>query len=129
MKKRMIIALLVILLALLSGCTAVEEALGKIGDDIEASRLESAGSSDKSGMDWAFVPVLRESATKMFTEAFPEYPVTDASVACKDERRVIVTLTYMKDGVAGKYGFDYELQEDGTYKLARYGDGVDSSSL
>ena len=87
MKKRMIICLLAILLALLSGCTAVEEALGKIGDDIEASRLESAGSGDKSGMDWAFVPVLRESATNMFTEAFPEYPVTDASVACKDERR------------------------------------------
>ena len=129
MKKRMIICLLAILLALLSGCTAVEEALGKIGDDIEASRLESAGSDDKSGMDWAFVPVLRESATKMFSEAFPQYPVTDASVACKDERRVIVTLTYTKDGISGKYGFDYKLGEDGTYTLDRYGDGVSAGDL
>jgi len=116
-------------LALLCGCTAVDEALGRIGDDIKAAQLESAGTSDKSGLDWAFVPVLRESATKMFTEAFPEYPVTDASVACKDERRVIVTLTYTKDGVSGKYGFDYELKDDGTYELARYGDGVDSGDL
>ena len=55
--------------------------------------------------------------------------MTDASVACKDERRVIVTLTYMRDGVAGKYGFDYKLGEDGVYMLDRYGDGVSSGDL
>ena len=129
MKKLILILMMLIAISLLSGCTAVDQALGKIGDDIEASRLESTGTSDKSGLDWSFVPVLRERATAMFTEAFPEYPVTDASVACKDERRVIVTLTYMKDGVAGKYGFDYKLGEDGEYTLDRYGDGVDSGNL
>ena len=129
MKKLILILMMLIAISLLSGCTAVDQALGKIGDDIEASRLESAGEKDESGLDWSFVPVLRERATAMFTEAFPEYPVTDASVACKDERRVIVTLTYMKDGVAGKYGFDYKLGEDGEYTLDRYGDGVDSGNL
>ena len=129
MKKIVCIGLLAILLALLSGCTAVNQALTKIGNDIEAAQVKSAGTSDRSGLDWAFVPVLREKATKMFSEAFPQYPVTDASVACKDERRVIVTLTYMKDGVAGKYGFDYKLGEDGEYALDRYGDGVSAGDL
>ena len=129
MKKIVCIGLLAILLALLSGCTAVDQALTKIGNDIEAAQVKSAGTSDRSGLDWAFVPVLREKATKMFSEAFPQYPVTDASVACKDERRVIVTLTYMKDGVAGKYGFDYKLGEDGEYALDRYGDGVSAGDL
>lgn len=129
MKKIFLLMLMLIAISVMTGCTAVDEALGKIGEDIEASRLESAGESDRSGMDWSFVPVLREEATKTFTEAFPDYPVTDASVACKDERRVIVTLTYMRDGVAGKYGFDYKLGEDGVYMLDRYGDGVSSGDL
>lgn len=129
MKKLFLLMLMLIAISVMTGCTAVDEALGKIGEDIEASRLESAGESDRSGMDWSFVPVLREEATKTFTEAFPDYPVTDASVACKDERRVIVTLTYMRDGVAGKYGFDYKLGEDGVYMLDRYGDGVSSGDL
>ena len=98
-------------------------------NDFEASRIESAGEKDKSGLDWSFVPVLRERATAMFTEAFPDYPVTDASVACKDARRVIVTLTYMRDGIAGKYGFDYKLGENGEYELDRYGDGVSAGDL
>lgn len=129
MKRVFLLVLMLVAISVLSGCTAVDEALGKLGDDIEAAQLESAGSSDSSGLNWAFVPLLREEATKTFTDAFPDYPVTDASVACKDERRVIVTLTYMRDGVAGKYGFDYKLGEDGTYTLDRYGDGVDSSDL
>lgn len=128
-KKWMLVGYMLVAIAVLSGCSAVDEALGKIGDDIEAAHLESAGTSDSSGLDWSFVPVLREDATKMFTEAFPDYPVTDASVACKDEKRVIVTLTYMRDGVSGKYGFDYKLGADGTYTLDRYGDGVDSDDL
>ncbi|MBR2941999.1 MAG: hypothetical protein IKB82_01245 [Clostridia bacterium] len=129
MKRIMGLLTLAALLVLLTGCTAVDQALSKIGSDIEAAQVKSAGTSDKSGLDWAFVPVLRERAKAMFTEAFPEYPVTDASVACKDERRVIVTLTYTKDGVSGKYGFDYKLGEDGEYALDRYGDGVDSGDL
>ena len=129
MKKILFLMLMLIAISVLTGCTAVDQALSKIGNDIEASRIESAGEKDRSGLDWSFVPVLREKATAMFTEAFPDYPVTDASVACKDERRVIVTLTYMKDGVAGKYGFDYKLGSDGEYALDRYGDGVDSGDL
>ena len=129
MKKIIYVCLMAVLLALLSGCTAVDQALTRIGNDIEAAQVKSAGESDRSGLDWAFVPVLRERATAMFTEAFPEYPVTESSVACKDERRVIVTLTYMKDGIAGKYGFDYRLGEDGEYALDRYGDGVSSGDL
>ena len=129
LKRLLLIGYMLAAICMLSGCSAVDEALGKIGDDIEAAQIESAGSSDTSGMDWAFVPVLRERATAMFTEAFPDYPVTDASVACRDERRVIVTLTYMRDGVAGKYGLDDKLSENGEYTPDRYGDGVDSSDL
>ena len=129
MKKLLLILMMLIAVSLLSGCESVNMALKQIGDDIEAAQIESAGTSDKSGLDWGFVPVLRERATAMFAEAFPDYPVTDASVACKDERRVIVTLTYMKDGVAGKYGFDYKLGADGEYTLDRYGDGVSDSDL
>ena len=129
MKKILLLMLMLIAISVMTGCTAVDQALNKLGNDIEASRVQSAGEKDRSGLDWSFVPVLREKATAMFTEAFPDYPVTDASVACKDERRVIVTLTYMKDGVAGKYGFDYVLGEDGEYTLDRYGDGVDSGDL
>ena len=129
MKRWIVMLMLAALLALLSGCEAVDQALAKIGDDIEAAQVKSAGSADKSGLDWSFVPVLRENATNMFTQAFPDYPVTDASVACKTAERVIVTLTYMRDGVAGKYGFDYRLGEDGSYTLDRYGDGVDSGDL
>ena len=129
MKKILLLMLMLIAISVMTGCTAVDQALDKIGQDIEASRVESAGEKDRSGLDWSFVPVLREKATAMFTEAFPDYPVTDASVACKDERRVIVTLTYMKDGVAGKYGFDYKLGKNGEYELDRYGDGVSSGDL
>lgn len=129
MKKILLLMLMLIAISVLTGCTAVDQALSKIGNDIEASRLESAGEKDRSGLDWSFVPVLRERATAMFTEAFPDYPVTDASVACKDARRVIVTLTYMRDGIAGKYGFDYKLGENGEYELDRYGDGVSSGDL
>lgn len=129
MKKILLLMLMLIAISVLTGCTAVDQALSKIGNDIEASRIESAGEKDRSGLDWSFVPVLRERATAMFTEAFPDYPVTDASVACKDARRVIVTLTYMRDGIAGKYGFDYKLGENGEYELDRYGDGVSSGDL
>ena len=128
MKRVLLIIILAAALAL-TGCTAVDQALHRVGEDIEAAQLKSAGERDQSGMDWSFVPLLRERATAMFTEAFPDYPVTDASVACKDERRVIVTLTYMRDGVAGKYGFDFRRAEDGTYTLERYGDGVNSDDL
>ena len=129
MKKILLLMLMLIAISVLTGCTAVDQALSKIGNDIEASRIESAGEKDRSDLDWSFVPVLRERATAMFTEAFPDYPVTDASVACKDARRVIVTLTYMRDGIAGKYGFDYKLGENGEYELDRYGDGVSSGDL
>ena len=129
LKRLLLIGYMMVARLMMTGCTAVDEALGRIGDDIEAAQMKEAGPRDQSGLDWGFVPVLRERATAMFAEAFPDYPVTDTSVACKDERRVIVTLTYMRDGVAGKYGFDYKLGEDGAYILDRYGDGVSSGDL
>lgn len=129
LKKILLIGYMLVAICVLSGCDAVTQALDKIGNDIEAAQVKSPGESDRSGLDWGFVPVLRERATAMFSEAFPDYPVTESSVACKTEKRVIVTLTYMRDGVAGKYGFDYVLGEDGEYTLDRYGDGVDSGDL
>ena len=130
MKRMMLAALLAALLCLLCGCTAVDEALGRIGADIEASSLTEATASTAQG-DWGFVVTLRERATAMFTEAFPDAAVIDAAVATKNSegRRVIVTLTYQHEGKTGKYGFDYEKDETGAYVLKRYGGGVSSADL
>ena len=130
MKRWMLAALLAVMMVCLSGCSAVDEALERIGDDIEASKLGQASASTAQG-DWSFVVTLRERATTMFTEAFPEATVSDAAVATRsvEGERVIVTLTYQLDGKTGKYGFDYEKDETGEYVLKRYGGGVDSSDL
>ena len=131
MKKILLIVMMLMAISLLTGCTAVDQALNKIGQDIEASSVKSAGETDRSGLDWSFVPVLRERATAMFLEGVPEAEVTDSSVAVKssDMSRVVVTLTYKRNGVTGKYGFDYEKNADGEFELVRYGDGVDSGDL
>ena len=117
-------------LALLSGCGAVDEALGKIGDDIEARALDTPQSTDKS-MDWSFVPVVREMATETFMAGFPEATIVESSVASKNgaSDRVIVTLTYQMGDKKGEYGFDYEKNDQGEYELKRYGDGVNSDDL
>lgn len=130
MKRMMLAALLCALLVTMTGCQAAEQALGKLGDDIEAKRLDTPETTDPN-IDWSYVPVVREMATKLFTEGFPSAKVTESSVATKngDNRRVIVTLTYEMDGKTGTYGFDYSRNEQGEYVLDRYGDGVNSDDL
>lgn len=130
MKKGILAALLCALLLTMTGCNAVDEALGRLGEDIKASRLDTPEKTD-SGIDWSYVPVVREMAVTMFTEAFPNATVTETSVASKngDGKRVIVTLTYQMDNRNGTYGFDYTKNEQGEYELTRYGDGVNSDDL
>ena len=130
MKKAILAALMCALLLTMTGCNAVDEALGRLGDDIKASRLDTPEKTD-SGIDWSYVPVVREMAVTMFTEAFPNATVTETSVASKngDGKRVIVTLTYQMDNRNGIYGFDYTKNEQGEYELTRYGDGVNSDDL
>ena len=130
MKKGILAALLCALLLTMTGCNAVDEALGRLGDDIKASKLDTPQKTDSS-IDWSYVPVVREMAVAMFTEAFPNATVTETSVASKngDGKRVIVTLTYQMDNRNGTYGFDYTKNEQGEYALTRYGDGVSSDDL
>jgi len=131
MKKILLVCMLLAAVLTLSGCQSVQLALGKIGDDIEATYIKEAKPGSGDGIDWSFVPVLRERATNMFLEGVPDAEVTDSSVAVKsgDTSRVVVTLTYKRGGVTGKYGFDYEMNEQGEFELVRYGDGVDSGDL
>lgn len=130
MKKAILAALLCALLLTMTGCRAVDEALGKLGDDMKAAKLDTPETTG-SDIDWSYVPVVRDMAVKTFTEAFPSAEVTETSVASKngDGKRVIVTLTYRMDGKTGTYGFDYTRGEQGEYELTRYGDGVDSDDL
>ena len=130
MKKGILAALLCALLLTMTGCNAVDEALGRLGDDIKASKLDTPQKTDSS-IDWSYVPVVREMAVAMFTEVFPNATVTETSVASKngDGKRVIVTLTYQMDNRNGTYGFDYTKNEQGEYELTRYGDGVSSDDL
>ena len=82
-------------------------------------------------IDWSFVPVVREKAVSLFTEAFPDATVKETGVACKNTKadRVIVTISYELNGKNGDYGFDYEKDENGEYVLKRYGGGVSSDDL
>jgi len=130
MKKMMLALLLILLLALLSGCASMEQALSKIGDDIEASQLDTPKAADTS-VDWSFVPVVRDMATKMFTEGVPDATIRDTRVASKSGQgdRVIVIVEYTKDGKNGSYGFDYEKNDAGEYELKRLGEGVRSDDL
>ena len=108
--KKMILALtLVLVLLMLSGCSSMEQALAKIGDDIEASQLDTPKAADTS-VDWSFVPVVRDMATKMFTEGVPDATIRDTRVASKSGQgdRVIVVVEYTKDGKNGSFGFVYE---------------------
>ena len=129
--KRIVLALtLVLALLMLSGCSSMEQALAKIGDDIEASQLDAPKTADTS-VDWSFVPVVRDLATKMFTEGVPDATIRDTRVASKSGQgdRVIVIVEYTKDGKNGSYGFDYEKNDAGEYELKRLGEGVRSDDL
>ena len=130
MKKILFAALMIAALFCLSGCTAVDEALDKIGDDIEASQMSESSAAAAQG-DWGFVVTLRERAAALFTESFPDAKVLDAAVATKSNigERVIVTLTYEYEGKKNEYGFDYEKNDAGEYELKRYGQGVNSDDL
>lgn len=130
MKRIALVCALALCLLLLCGCSSVEEALGKIGEDIEAAQLDTPQTSG-GDFDWSFVPVVRDMATQTFLAGFPDAEVTESSVASKNgaSDRVIVTLTYKMGDKTGEYGFDYEKNDQGEYELKRYGDGVNSDDL
>lgn len=131
MKKGLLAGMLILCLVLMSGCDAVEDALGKLGEDMQSAHLSTPQSGSADGRDWSFVPVVREMAVETFTKGFPEAVVKETSVASKNgvDTRVIVTLTYEMNDRTGTYGFDYEKTAEGGYQLTRYGDGVSSDDL
>mgnify|MGYP003319052219 CR=1 FL=1 len=126
MKKIALLMMLAAMLLVMTGCTSMEQALGKIGDDIEARQLDTPQS-----VDWSFVPVVRDMATKMFTEGVPGATITNTRVASKDNKgeRAIVIIEYALDGKTGSYGFDYEKDANGAYELKRFGEGVRTDDL
>ena len=130
MKKMVLLLLMGLLLLVLTGCTSMEQALSRIGDDIEASQLDTPQAADTS-VDWSFVPVVRDMATKMFTEGVPGAEITNTRVGSKDNKgeRAIVVIEYKLDGKTGSYGFDYEKDANGVYELKRFGDGVRTDDL
>ena len=99
MKKIVLLMMLVLMLLVLSGCASMEQALSKIGDDIEARQLDTPQTVDTS-VDWSFVPVVRDMATKMFTEGVPGAEITNTRVGSKDNKgeRAIVVVEYKLDG-------------------------------
>jgi len=130
MKKITLLLMLAAMLLVMTGYTSMEQALGKIGDDIEARQLEAPKTADTS-VDWSFVPVVRELASTMFTEGVPGATITNTRVASKDNKgeRTIVIIEYELDGKTGSYGFDYEKDENGEYELKRLGEGVRTDDL
>ena len=131
MKRMMLAALLAAALLMLSGCQSATQALAKIGDDIEASQLKTPKDNSASAMDWSFVPVVREMATKMFEEGVPDAKIIDTRVASKSNtgERAIVVIEYERAGKRGTYGFDYEKNAQGEYELKRLGEGVRTDDL
>ena len=131
MKKWILAALLVSALFVMSGCQSATQALQKIGDDIEAAQLKTPTDNSASALDWSFVPVVRDMATKMFTEGVPDAKIIDTRVASKSNRgeRAIVVIEFERAGKRGSYGFDYEKNADGEYELKRMGEGVRTDNL
>lgn len=133
MKRMACAAMLAAALLALGGCTAVEDALKKVGEDIQGAQGKQVETPQNNGgdIDWGFVPIVRDMATQTFLAGFPDAKIVDTSVASKNgaSDRVIVTISYDLDGKTGDYGFDYEKNEQGEYELKRYGDGVSSDDL
>ena len=131
MKKWILAALLVSALFVMSGCQSATQALQKIGDDIEAAQLKTPTDNSASALDWSFVPVVRDMATKMFTEGVPDAKIIDTRVASKSNRgeRAIVVIEFERAGKRGSYGFDYEKNANGEYELKRMGEGVRTDNL
>ena len=130
MKKFLLLLMLGAMLLIMTGCASVQQALSKIGDDIEASQLKEVQVADTS-VDWGFVIEVREMATKMFTEGVPGATITNTRVASKDNKgdRAIVVIEFERDGKSGSYGFDYEKDANGVYELKRMGEGVRTDDL
>lgn len=133
MNRGRVALVLALCLALLSGCEAgspLEQALGKIGEDMKAAQVDTPKSASGE-TDWSYVQIVRDMATQTFMAGFPEAEITESSVATRnlDKSRVIVVLSYKLGDKHGDYGFDYRLGEDGVYTLERYGDGVRADDL
>ena len=130
MKKIVLLMMLCALLVVMTGCASMEQALSKIGDDIEASQIKEVQVADTS-TDWSFVPVVRDMASKTFTEGVPNATITNTRVASKDTKgnRAIVVIEYSLEGKTGSYGFDYEKDANGVYELKRFGEGVRTDDL
>ena len=130
MKKIVLLMMLCALLVVMTGCASMEQALGKIGENIEASQIKEVQVAD-TGTDWSFVPVVRDMASKMFLEGVPGATITNTRVASKDTKgnRAIVVVEYSLNGKTGSYGFDYEKDANGVYELKRFGEGVRTDDL
>ena len=130
MKKMMLLLMLCAMLTVLTGCASMQQALSKIGEDIEANQLKTPETADTS-VDWSFVIEVREMATKTFLEGVPDATITNTRVASKDNKgeRAIVIVEFERDGKSGSYGFDYEKDENGVYTLKRMGEGVRTDDL
>ena len=130
MKKIVLLMMLCALLVVMTGCASMEQALGKIGENIEASQIKEVQVAD-TGTDWSFVPVVRDMASKMFLEGVPDATITNTRVASKDTKgnRAIVVVEYSLNGKTGSYGFDYEKDANGVYELKRFGEGVRTDDL
>lgn len=70
MKKTCFLLILIALLISLSGCTGIENALHEAGEKIQSNQVETP-QNISGNIDWSFVPVVREKAVSLFTEAFP----------------------------------------------------------
>ena len=130
MKKIVLLMMLGVMLLMMTGCASMEQALSKIGDDIEARQLDTPKEANTS-VDWSFVPVVRDMATKTFTDGVPGAEITNTRVGSKDNKgdRAIVVIEYRLDGKTGSYGFDYEKDANGAYELKRFGEGVRTDDL
>ena len=130
MKKIVLLMMLGVMLLALTGCASMEQALSKIGDNIEAAQLDTPQVADTS-TDWSFVPVVRNMASKTFIEGVPDATITNTRVASKDTKgnRAIVVVEYTLNGKTGSYGFDYEKNAEGVYELKRFGEGVRTDDL
>ena len=131
MKKWILAVMLVLALFAMSGCQSATQALERIGNDIEAAQLKTPTDNSASAMDWSFVPVVRDMATKMFEEGVPDAKIVDTRVASKSNtgERAIVVIEYDRAGKRGTYGFDYEKNAQGEYELKRLGEGVRTDDL
>ena len=130
MKKIVLVMMLGAMMLMLTGCASMEQALGKIGDNIEAAQIKELQVADTS-TDWSFVPVVRDMASTMFLEGVPGAEITNTRVASKDTKgnRAIVVVEYRLEGKTGSYGFDYEKDANGVYELKRFGEGVRTDDL